>query len=122
MAQKSKTPKPPVPAGFFKKVAQAREALKEKSHEILELYMENARKAAEAGDYEVAMKSLQWLLEHMPADSDGSKVVDTSVDKQPKQVERGSGTQIKIGIMNGGQAPKQIPSTTTVEVIEDDDA
>jgi hypothetical protein len=101
---------------FFSKVYQAREALRDKADKILEEYLDIAVKAKEAGDYETAMKTLQWLLEHMPADEDGKALVDVSVDKQKQIVAAGpAGPAIQIGIAIGGVKQKALP---TIEVID----
>jgi hypothetical protein len=80
----------------FKRVREVREMLRQKAEKVLDLFILNAEAAHEAGEYEVAGKSLQWLLEHMPSDADtGEKLVDTSVDKQVKESgKKGGGIQI----------------------------
>jgi hypothetical protein len=88
--------------GFFTKIQQAREALRDKADKIIEEYLDIAVQAKAAGDYETAYKALQWLIEHMPADEDGKGVVDTSVDKQKQQVAAPTGPAIQIGIKVGG--------------------
>lgn len=106
-------------AKFFSKVYQAREALRDKADKILEEYLDVAVQAKEAGDYETAMKTLQWLLEHMPADEGGKALVDTSIDKQ-KQIDKSgpTGPAIQIGIAIGGvgKAQKALPSVEVVDV------
>jgi hypothetical protein len=115
--------------GYFPKIKEAREALREKAVEIMEQYIANAKEAQADGDYEVAAKSLQWLMEHMPADEHGDRVVETSVDKQ-KQQEKPVGPGVHIGIVVGGvQAPalpepkkrlrapaKQLSESTIIDV------
>lgn len=107
---------------FFNRVKIAREALREKAEEIIEEYLDVAMKAKDAGDYETAAKSLQWLIEHMPADDDGKGIVDTSVDKQKQQlVEKPAGPAIQIGIQVGGiGAGQQQPALPApkVEIID----
>lgn len=95
------------PRRLFGSVQVARDLLREKAAEILKLYLENAQKAQDAGDYEVANKSLQWLLEHIPADETGERVVATSVDKQIVNVSDNSKPTIQIGIQLGGVGGKQ---------------
>lgn len=106
-------------AQLFSKVAVARELLRQKAEEIISMYMENAKKAQDSGDYETAAKSLQWLLEHMPADMDGVKVVDQSVDKKAiAEGPKNAGPTIQIGIAVGGmRKPSELPAAH-VEVID----
>jgi hypothetical protein len=86
----------------FPRLAKVREQLREKAAEIVDLYLENVVDAKESGDHETAAKSLQWLMEHMPADEDGTKLVDHSVDKVPKEKGGYSGPSINIGFALGG--------------------
>ena len=87
---------------YFSKVRYARELLREKSQELLEEYLDVVKHAKEAGDYETAAKALQWLIDHMPADEDGGRIVEQSVDKKQQVVEKQRGPEIKIGIAVGG--------------------
>lgn len=104
------------------KVRDVREKLREKADAILDLYLDNVTEAKIHGEFAVANDALQWLLEHMPADAEtGERIIDNSVDKQPKQVEKGpSGPNISIGFALGGlQQPKLLESpSVSVEVIE----
>lgn len=109
----------------FSKVAIARDLLRQKAEEILNEYLDVVQKAKDAGNYEVAAESLQWLIEHMPSEEDGTRAIDTSVDKQQKQVEKAdSGPRIQIGIQVGGtgklgaKAQKTLPEATDAEIIE----
>lgn len=95
------------PRDYFPKVKEAREVLKTKAEEILTLYLENAKEAKVSGEHDTVMRSLQWLMEHMPADDTGERMLDNSVDKQAKQ-ERPSGPMVQIGFALGGM-PKQLP-------------
>lgn len=115
----SKKPINKLPAtAYFSKVKIARQLLREKSEEILAEYLDIVAKAKDAGDYEVAAKSLQWLIDHMPADDDGSRVVDQSVDKKQEVVEKGPvGPTIKIGIAVGGLGgQKALPKPGTIPI------
>lgn len=106
-------------AKHFGKAVMIREMLRDKAQTIIEEYMDVAARAKDAGDYETAQKALQWLIEHLPADSDGVTFVDTSIDKQ-KQIGDGKSStpQIQIGIQVGGiNTPKQLPQVTS-EVID----
>jgi hypothetical protein len=98
--------------GYFPRVREARELLREKALGILEDYIETVKAAQEAGDYEIALKSLQWLMEHMPED-EGQRMLETGVDKE-KQVQKGNtGTAINIGVAIGG-----LPEASTAQPIE----
>src|SRR5690348_11991394 len=72
---------------LFSKVRAARELLRERASEILEQYLAVVAEAQAAGEYEVAAKSLQWLIEHMPKEDDGSTIVERSVDKEQPQIQ-----------------------------------
>ena len=93
---------------IFSRVKIARELLRERAEEILDNYLDTVQKAKDAGDFETAAKSLQWLMDHMPAEDDGTRVVETSVDKQQQIVQQDTSPRIQIGISVGGSAPKQI--------------
>lgn len=100
---------------MFSKVKVARELLRERASEILDNYLDVIAKAKDAGDYETASKSLQWLIEHMPSEDDGVRVVDVSVDKKTQEVKQDTRPTIQIGINVGGvQQPKQLESPKPV--------
>lgn len=104
--------------GFFTKVRVARELLREKAEDILNEYLDVMKKASDAGDYETASKGYQWLIEHMPEDDEGKRMIDGHVDKA-KQIEAPSGPRVQIGIQVGGvQQPKALPVVTS-ETIND---
>lgn len=93
---------------YFPHVKEAREALRDKALKILEDYLSVVKAAQDAGDYEVASKSLQWLMEHMP-EEEGQKMIEASIDK-PKQVEGAKAPVIQIGFAIGGiSAPQELP-------------
>jgi hypothetical protein len=94
--------------GFFTKVKVARELLRDQADEILKQYLDIVQKAKDAGDYESAYKAMQWLIEHMPSEDDGTRVVDISVDKPAPVVQGPVGPAIQIGISVGGIG-KQLP-------------
>jgi hypothetical protein len=107
---------------MFSKVSAAREILKNRAEELINEYIDIAKQAKAAGDYESAYKALQWLIEHAPRDEDGSGVVDRSPDKDvqaPKQIE-GGGPRIQIGIALGGvtKAQNALPTATVVDADE----
>lgn len=117
MAKKKPTA---IESRMFSKVNVAREMLKERAEEILAEYIETAKAAREAGEFEAAGKMYWNLIEHMPADNPNERMVDTSVDKQPKQVDnKASGPTIKIGLALGGLPQhKQLTAAKHVEVVE----
>lgn len=101
---------------YFPKVKEAREALKAKALELYELQEKAIRAALEAGEYEVAIKAIQWLQEHLPAD-DGVTAIDSSIDT-PKPAEKGSATPtIQIGFQLGGipMGQPQLPAPTQLD-------
>lgn len=105
----------------FTKVGHARDLLREKAVDILNQYLAVVKAAEEAGDFEVATKSLQWLMEHMP-DDNGDRVINKSIDKE-ESVEHKSGPSVRIGIQLGGLShqPKALPKplpVITSEVVD----
>lgn len=110
----------PTKRTYFPKVKEAREALRDEAVNILQQYLAVVKAASADGDYEVATKSLQWLMEHMPED-EGTRMLATNVDKQA--VEKGSSAPvIQIGIALGGQQ-KQLPAPTITAIdLEDVDS
>jgi hypothetical protein len=105
---------------LFPKVSIAREMLKERAEEILADFIETAKAAREAGEFEAAGDMYWKLIEHMPADTPEERIVDTSVDKQPKQLDKGpTGPTINIGLALGGlPQQKKLAPAKTVEVVE----
>jgi hypothetical protein len=105
---------------YFSKVRIARQLLREKSEEILAEYLDIVARARDAGEHEVAVKALQWLIDHMPADEAGDRMVDQSVDKTQPVVEKGTGPAIQIGIALGGlgQSQKALPKPSDIVVAE----
>lgn len=84
----------------FSSIRKAREALQAQAHEIVTAYLSVIETARTEGHLDIAAESLQWLLAHIPADTDGLRVVETSVDKPA-----GAATDrptINIGIAVGG--------------------
>lgn len=103
---------------FFSKVRIARELLKERSEEILKQYLQVVDEARVSGDYETAAKALQWLIEHMPADDEGGRMVEVSVDKKQEAKQPGpTGPAIQIGISVGGTGQKQLPMPKPADVV-----
>lgn len=105
------------PAGYFNKSIIARKILAERAEEILAKYLKVLDDAQKMGEYDVAAKGYQWLIDHMPADSDGTRLVNTSVDKAvdaPKQAP----PSVQIGIQLGGVRPQKALPDITVETID----
>jgi hypothetical protein len=107
-----------VPRDPFPKVKEAREAARARALEILDDFQSTIKLAVAAGDYESAMKSFQWLLEHLPADEDGTQVIDASVDAK-KQIEGPAGPQINIGFRISGvpdTEPARVTATAPAQI------
>lgn len=103
---------------IFTKVKVARELLKTHAEDIYKQYMETIAEARSNGNSEAALKGLQWLIEHMPADEDGNRIIDTSIDKNIQPVQVDSRPAIQIGIQLGGvNQKKQLPAAK-VEIID----
>lgn len=109
-----------LPRGAFSKVRQAREALRERADELIDKYLQVVDFAIAKGDAESAYKALQWLLDHLPAEDDGSRVFDRSVDKVPPTSDSGSSAPaINIGIALGGipeRKPKALPKAEVIDM------
>lgn len=104
-----------MPREFFPKVKEAREVLKEKALELVELQMTIIKEAIANGNFEAASKATQWLIEHMP-NEDGERLIDSSAAK-PKELEgTRSGPAIQIGIALGGIQRKELPETQVYDV------
>lgn len=105
---------------YFPKVREAREALRERAIEILESYIAVCAEARAAGNFDVAAKSLQWLIEHMPKE-EGQSVIDSSASK-PKEIDSGpKRPSIQIGIALGGiTGNKELPQASVIDITPDD--
>ena len=102
----------------FPRVREAREALAARALELFELQMQIARDALANGEFEQANKAVQFLMEHMPKDSEGNTLLDPSVDKV--QVKQGpTGPTIQIGIALGSKQIKALPSVEVIDVTDD---
>jgi len=106
---------------YFPRVQEAREALAAKAVDILEAYVKVVKEAAAAGDYEVATKSLQWLMEHMPQEQLGG-MIDVGIDK-PKVTVGSVGPAINIGFAIGGitKPPLELPPAEVIDAEDEDD-
>jgi hypothetical protein len=94
------------PRQYFKKVKVARELLREKAEELLEEYLLTVKQAQSSGQPEVALKALQWLIEHMP-DDDGERMIDASIDKKVEAPKIDTRPTVQIGINLGGVGTNQ---------------
>ena len=94
---------------YFSKVKEAREKISSEALELYDMYKGLIRDAIVAHDFETASKGLQFIMDHIPADSEGTRLLDPSVDK-PKQVEGNKGPTIQIGFQLGGvNIPSELP-------------
>lgn len=98
---------------YFSKVKKAREALQIRAFELVKLYMSNLKAAKRAGNHEVVAEGIEWLLEHMPADEDGVKVLEQSIDK-PRDSQANLGPSINIGFSLGGIPQKELPPSPQI--------
>lgn len=103
---------------YFPRVTEARNFLRDKAKDLLELQIKLIMEAAASGEYESATKANQWLIEHLPAGDDGVRVIDTSASK-PKEIAQGTvGPTVNIGIAFGGIQASEAPKQVTGEVID----
>lgn len=98
----SKMPTPKIDKRFFSRVRIARELLRDRAEDLLEQYLIVIKDAQEKGEHEAALKAIQWLMEHMPAEEDGTKLLDTSIDKNIQPIVQDTRPAIQIGIQLGG--------------------
>jgi hypothetical protein len=107
----------PVGGPAFSSVRKARAALKERAHELLNLYIDGMKKALDAGDFETFQKGMANIVSHIP-EEDGERLFDVDVDKKQLQLDaKSNGPSIQFGISIGGVAKPELP-VTSVEVIE----
>ena len=102
---------------YFSKVKEAREKISSEALELYDMYKGLIRDAIVAHDFETASKGLQFIMDHIPADDEGTRLLDPSVDKTDINKKGNSGPIINIGIKLGG-IPKQAelpPSVIDVE-------
>lgn len=106
------------PLKHFPKIREARELLLAQAEQLIELKIKIARDAMAIGNFEVANKCVDWLLEHMPKEG-GITVVDRSIDIKDSEKTGPKGPQIQIGIALGGvNAPKSLPPSPVIDVKE----
>lgn len=101
---------------YFSKVKEARAALAAKSLDLFEQYQTLIKDAIAAQEFEVAQKGLQFLLEHLPKDEDGTTLLDPSIDTKKVEAKGGGGPTIQIGIALGGK--KESPALPAADVID----
>jgi hypothetical protein len=113
-----KIPNKLAPTRHFSSVKKARESLKEKAAEVLQKYLQAIDMAAASGKYEEALKAYQWLLDHVPAE-DGTRIFDSSSDKQLIIDNGPKGPVINIGFAVGSIAePKVIEASKVIDIDE----
>ena len=96
--------------------SSVRDLLREKAQELLQSYLDTIVEARAAGEFKDALEAQWKLIEHMPADAAGNRIIDSSVDKQAKEAgPKRIGPQIQIGIKMGG-SPE--PKTLAPHVID----
>lgn len=104
---------------YFSKVKEAREALKDKALELYEQYDLAIKDALASQQFDVALAAMQWLMEHMPAEADGTKIIDISVDK-PKQIKEGGAPVVQIGFKLGGIDQVALPPANVIDIAPED--
>lgn len=106
----------------YTRLMEARNELQSKAKDLVDAYMKTVDAAIKKGEYEVALKAIQWALEHMP-EEDGVRVLENSVDKIKTESQGSGGPSVTISVPLGGyigvgaQAPAQIEAPI-VEVID----
>lgn len=103
---------------FASKVQAAREHLKERALDYIAQMETIVAQAVAKGELEVAKEALQWLIEHSPADDEGRRSIEQSVDKKQIEQSRG-GPTINIGFKLGGVSESPVVlSGEPLKVIE----
>jgi hypothetical protein len=108
------------------KARLVREAMRERAMEVYEAYMKLAADAQAAQAFEVAEKILRFLIEHNPADPDGTRLIDPSAAKPKELADGPKGPTIQIGIKFSGMDPnaqvKSLPEAVEAEVVSQEDS
>jgi hypothetical protein len=106
----------PIGGPAFSSVRRAREVMKERAEELINLYISGMKKALDAGDYETFQKGMSDITKHIPGE-EGERVFDIDVDKIQIETKGNSGPMIQIGVSIGGTVPtKALPETTVIDV------
>jgi hypothetical protein len=107
----------------FPKARAAREAMRERAQELIDFLLKNAQEASANGDYKAANEAIIFALKHMPADEDGTTVLDPDVSKKGGGESGSGGPTIQIGFALGGVSPgpKALPSVTVTEPGDEDE-
>jgi len=105
---------------YFSKVRLAREAFRGKALELFDNYQTTVKLAIANQDYEVALKAIQWAIEHMPAEDDGTRMLDASIDKDKSGDAKPAGPQINIGFQLGGISggPKALEPVIDIQTLQ----
>lgn len=110
------------PQSPFSRLKEVRDALRGKAEELVASYLRNVELAEQAGNHEVALKSLQWLILHLPKDADGAGLLDRSIDtQQQEQGQIDKTPRISIGIALGGVQKPKPALVAKSEVIDADE-
>lgn len=101
----------PIGGPSFSSVRKAREAIRERAKELIDLQITIIKAALTNGDFETAAKANQFLLEHT-TDEDDTPLLAPSVDKAKIESTGTKGPSIHIGgiIIGGlGEGAKSLP-------------
>jgi hypothetical protein len=98
----------------FPKVREARERLIAQADSLIAKYWDLINAAEEAGQFDVAMKHIQWLIEHT-ADDDGKRIVNPSVDNEGGGRNNKGGPVINLGFAIGGIPGPKLLDTAPID-------
>lgn len=101
----------------FPKIREARELLLAQAEELIQLKLKIIKDAMAIGQFDVANKAADYLLEHMPPDSKGISILAPSIDKSLPEGSGSKAPQIQIGIALGGITPS-LPTVISSPVID----
>lgn len=106
---------------YFPRVIEAREALASKALDLFELCEQIIRDAHANGEFEVALKGVQHLMEHMPKE-EGKTLLEASVDKAIQEGgQKGPLIQIGIALGPANQIKALPPSSEVIDVTNQND-
>lgn len=86
----------------FSAVKRVRDKLREDSEALYTEFRTALKMAVAGGNYEAAIKGYTWLFPHIPADEDGTRIIDSDIDKQQPLESENKGPVIQIGFSLGG--------------------